>query len=125
MSVQDGEWRSASSSGSDGTCVEVRASALDVCVRNSKDRDGPVLRFTHAEWRAFLAGARGGRVRPRRRRFRLRPPTTLRPSTARSQPALRFAAHGGGMTVLGVLATLGTVLAVLLLVVMAAVPLLE
>lgn len=29
-------------------------------VRDSKDRDGPVLLFTPAEWTAFTAGVRDG-----------------------------------------------------------------
>jgi hypothetical protein len=29
-------------------------------VRNSRDSAGPVLRFTPAEWRAFLGGVRNG-----------------------------------------------------------------
>lgn len=31
-----------------------------VYVRDSKDPDGPVLRFSSAEWAAFVAGARAG-----------------------------------------------------------------
>ena len=30
------------------------------CSRDSKDRDGPVLRFNAHEWEAFLAGVRNG-----------------------------------------------------------------
>lgn len=29
-------------------------------VRDSKDPDGPMLRYSHAEWSAFLAGAKSG-----------------------------------------------------------------
>jgi len=43
-----------------GTCVEVGHDGDAVLVRDSKDPDGPVLRFTPAEWTAFLAGARDG-----------------------------------------------------------------
>jgi hypothetical protein len=31
-----------------------------VAMRNSADPDGPVLRYTAAEWRAFVLGARDG-----------------------------------------------------------------
>jgi hypothetical protein len=53
-------------------CVEVRIGVDEVHVRDSKDRYGPVLCFTHSEWRAFLAGVRAGefdvlRDRPRER----------------------------------------------------------
>jgi len=56
------DWRKSSfSNGSGGACVEV-ANLADgaMAVRDSKDRTGPVLAFTRAEWNAFLAGARAG-----------------------------------------------------------------
>ncbi len=56
--VADG-WRKSSTSG-DGGCVEVRVVAERVHVRDTKDREGPALAFTHAEWRAFVSGVRGG-----------------------------------------------------------------
>ena len=54
-------WIKSSLSYANGNCVEV--SALEqgtVGVRNSRDREGPVLRFTPAEWRDFLGGVRLG-----------------------------------------------------------------
>ena len=36
----------------------------EIAVRDSKDRDGPVLRFTAHEWGAFLAGVRDGEFEP-------------------------------------------------------------
>jgi hypothetical protein len=56
------DWRKSTfSNGSGGACVEV-ANLADgaIAVRDSKDRTGPVLAFTRAEWNAFLAGARAG-----------------------------------------------------------------
>ncbi|WP_054814680.1 DUF397 domain-containing protein [Nocardia arizonensis] len=52
----------AKSSFSDGggECVEVAFIGGGVAVRDSKNRSGPVLRFTSSEWRAFLAAVRGG-----------------------------------------------------------------
>jgi Domain of unknown function (DUF397) len=43
-------------------CVEAGPCACggDVLVRDTKDRAGPVLRFTPAEWAAFLDGAKAG-----------------------------------------------------------------
>ncbi len=35
-------------------------SPLEVRVRDSKDRSGPVLRFGDAVWRQFVAGVRDG-----------------------------------------------------------------
>jgi hypothetical protein len=74
------EWRKASASATNGNCVEVafhKAAAsvnigncvevgscdcadAPVHVRDSKDQSGPVLRFTAAEWSAFLSGVRAG-----------------------------------------------------------------
>jgi hypothetical protein len=41
-------------------CVEARLGNDEVWVRDSKNPDGPVLKFTGPEWDAFLAGARDG-----------------------------------------------------------------
>ena len=43
-----------------GNCVEVARSGGSVLVRHSRQPAGPLLKFTAAEWEAFLAGARGG-----------------------------------------------------------------
>jgi len=47
-------------SGSDNNCVEVAMVAGKVALRHSKNQDGPVLLFTEAEWRAFVAGTKHG-----------------------------------------------------------------
>jgi len=54
-------WIKSSLSFSNGNCVEV-ASLPDgqIGVRDSKNPEGPVLRFTSGEWQAFLGGARNG-----------------------------------------------------------------
>jgi len=53
-------WRTSSYTNSDGgNCVEVATNLPGVVVvRDSKDRDGPVLVFTRGEWRDFLASLR-------------------------------------------------------------------
>ncbi|OHV64173.1 DUF397 domain-containing protein [Pseudofrankia sp. BMG5.36] len=54
-------WRKSSHSSGDSQCVEVTPLPDGGrAVRDSKDPDGAVLRFTAAEWAAFLAGARDG-----------------------------------------------------------------
>ena len=54
-------WIKSSLSFSNGNCVEVASLPADeIGVRDSKDPDGPVLRFTSDEWHAFLGGARNG-----------------------------------------------------------------
>jgi hypothetical protein len=59
MAEQKLVWRKSSYS-SDGACVETATTPGHVLVRDSKDRDGRVLTFTFAEWKAFLQGVRGG-----------------------------------------------------------------
>lgn len=53
-------WVKASASNSDGTCVEQRRVEDMIEVRDTKDRSGPVLCFTQAEYRAWLDGANNG-----------------------------------------------------------------
>ena len=52
-------WRKSRRSGEAG-CVEARVVERVVEVRDSKQRHGPTLRFTFAEWEAFLAGVNDG-----------------------------------------------------------------
>lgn len=55
------DWRKSTKSGPSTDCVETAfADNGDVLVRDSKDRSGPVLRFTATEWDAFVAGAKNG-----------------------------------------------------------------
>ena len=52
-------WRKSSES-LNGDCVEVAPLPGGVAVRDSKNPNGPMLEFTHSEWRAFIAGANKG-----------------------------------------------------------------
>jgi Domain of unknown function (DUF397) len=54
-------WVKSSLSFANGNCVEVASlPAGEVGVRNSRDTEGPALRFTSDEWHAFLGGVRNG-----------------------------------------------------------------
>jgi Domain of unknown function (DUF397) len=54
-------WVKSSLSFANGNCVEVSDQPGGaVGVRNSRDREGPVLRFTPDEWHSFLGGVRNG-----------------------------------------------------------------
>ena len=57
------DWIKASMSGDQGACVEQRSHEGMIEVRDSKNRLGPVLSFTRAEFSAWLDGARAGRIR--------------------------------------------------------------
>ena len=80
----DAPWVKSSFSFANGNCVEVAELPGDsVGIRDSRDPGGPVLRFTRAEWAAFLGGARRReleRSRPKlagaRAQFQERPPRT-------------------------------------------------
>ncbi|WP_144119548.1 DUF397 domain-containing protein [Catellatospora sichuanensis] len=52
-------WRRSSYCDS-GACVEVAQLDHGVAVRDSKDPQGPVLRFSRQEFAAFIAGVRAG-----------------------------------------------------------------
>jgi hypothetical protein len=45
---------------SDGACVGVAIDADEVMVVDTKSGDAPALRFTPAEWAAFVAGVKAG-----------------------------------------------------------------
>ena len=54
-------FRKSTRSTQTGNCVEVATNLPDVvAVRDTKDRDGGTLLFTHAEWAAFIGGVRNG-----------------------------------------------------------------
>ncbi|MDI6101923.1 DUF397 domain-containing protein [Actinoplanes sp. NEAU-A12] len=55
-------WKKGSrSNGSGGNnCVEVAMLGEGIAVRDSKDRTGPALMFTSAEWTAFVDSAKDG-----------------------------------------------------------------
>lgn len=59
--IQGSGWLKSSFSFANGNCVEVSGlDAAEILVRNSRDPEGGVLRFTPAEWDAFLGGVRLG-----------------------------------------------------------------
>jgi hypothetical protein len=57
---RDLAWRKAQSSVGNGACVELAPADDMIAIRDSKDPHGPVLRYTAAEFRAFLDGAKNG-----------------------------------------------------------------
>lgn len=53
------DWRKSSFCAT-GACVEIATTDDEILVRDSKDSDGPILRFTAEEWSAFVAGVTAG-----------------------------------------------------------------
>jgi hypothetical protein len=62
--LTNAQWRKSSLSGGDGSnCVEVaHLRGGRRAVRDSKDRNGPALVFTPAEWTAFLGHVKAGHL---------------------------------------------------------------
>jgi hypothetical protein len=56
------DWQRSKRCG-DGACVEAAALGDEIFVRDSKDPQGPVLRFTLREWEAFIGGIEDGDFR--------------------------------------------------------------
>ena len=53
-------WRKSTRSGSSGNCVEVATPPEAVMVRDSKDRQGPMLSFTTNRWAGFVRAVKSG-----------------------------------------------------------------
>jgi len=53
-------WRKSSYSSGANNCVEVAITPPAVAVRDTKDRNGPVLSISLGDWRAFTAAVRRG-----------------------------------------------------------------
>ncbi|TDC41808.1 DUF397 domain-containing protein [Micromonospora sp. KC213] len=53
-------WKKSTRSNGGGNCVEVAVPPEVVMVRDSKDRQGPVLSFTTDQWAGFVRGIKAG-----------------------------------------------------------------
>ncbi len=51
-------WFKSSRSASNGACVEIAKTDSGVAVRDSKNPNGPVLRFSRGAWQGFVAEVR-------------------------------------------------------------------
>ena len=61
VEMDDLQWFKSSFSSGTGQCVEcANLPAGGMAVRDTKDRNGPVLRFSAEEWQAFTAGVLNG-----------------------------------------------------------------
>ncbi len=55
------DWIKSSYSANENQCVEIATLDNGTAIRDSKDPAGPVLRFTSAQWRAFLGAVKAGK----------------------------------------------------------------
>ncbi len=55
-------WRTSSASGGAGECVEVAAASQFVLTRDSRDRSGPVLTFSSAQWLWLVERIKNGDI---------------------------------------------------------------
>ena len=60
VALLDSTWRKSTYSGNNGSCVEVRRVAATVEVRDTKNREGYVLRFAAETWQSFVTGVNDG-----------------------------------------------------------------
>jgi hypothetical protein len=58
MDREDFDWRKASYSNANNSCVEVANAVRVVKVRDTTDRDGATLDFTAEAWQAFVTSLR-------------------------------------------------------------------
>jgi hypothetical protein len=56
----EGRWRKSTHSTGNGECVEAASSRGDIAVRDSKQPDGPKVRYSEPAWRSFLAATKLG-----------------------------------------------------------------
>jgi len=55
-------WRTSNASGGAGECVEVAATSSFVLTRDSRDRSGPVLELTSAQWLGLVERIKNGDI---------------------------------------------------------------
>ncbi|MFI7080751.1 DUF397 domain-containing protein [Micromonospora sp. NPDC049903] len=55
-------WKKSTWSNAGGDCIEMATPPEAVLVRDSKDRQGPVLSFSTGQWAGFVRGVKGGRL---------------------------------------------------------------
>jgi hypothetical protein len=60
LEVSDLQWRKARRSANNGACVELAPVNGQIFIRDSKDQNGLVMRYSVCSWRVFLADVKMG-----------------------------------------------------------------
>ena len=66
LEVDGLQWRKARRSVHNGACVEVAPVSGQVLIRDSMDRNGPMVRYSSRSWYVFVTGAKVGLFDPDR-----------------------------------------------------------
>jgi Domain of unknown function (DUF397) len=66
LKITDLQWRKARRSSNNGACVEMAPTIGQILVRDSMDRNGPVMLYSRNSWNIFVLGAKAGRFDPDR-----------------------------------------------------------
>jgi Domain of unknown function (DUF397) len=66
LEISDLQWRKASRSINNGACVEVAPVSRQILIRDSTDRNGPVMRYSRLSWCIFVGDLKTGRFDPDR-----------------------------------------------------------
>jgi hypothetical protein len=66
LEINDLQWRKARRSVNNGACVEVAPISRQILIRDSTDRNGPVMRYSGRSWCIFVGDIKTGRFDPDR-----------------------------------------------------------
>jgi uncharacterized protein DUF397 len=66
LEINDLQWRKARRSVNNGACVEVAPVSRQILIRDSTDRNGPVMRYSGRSWFIFVGDIKTGRFDPDR-----------------------------------------------------------
>lgn len=66
LEISDLQWRKASRSINNGACVEVAPVSRQILIRDSTDRNGPVMRCSRRSWCTLVGDLKMGRFDPDR-----------------------------------------------------------
>jgi hypothetical protein len=58
LKVNDFGWRTARRSAGNGACVEIASANGQIAIRDSKDREGPALKYSARAFQSFLDAAK-------------------------------------------------------------------